>query len=161
MSVYEIAQLNIGVIRGAMDSPVMAVFAANLARINALAECSPGFVWRLQTDEGDATALRPFDDDRTLVNMSVWSDIESLRQYVYSSDHMTIMRRRQEWFEPSQQVSLVLWWVPRGHRPTVEEGIAKLERLRADGPGPGAFGFGRTFPPPSGPEHLNHAQHNL
>jgi hypothetical protein len=78
VSSYELAQLNIGTIKGPMDSPVMAEFAANLERINALAECSPGFVWRLQTEDGDATAIRPFEDESLLVNMSVWRDVESL-----------------------------------------------------------------------------------
>jgi hypothetical protein len=119
MSAYELAQLNVGIIRGPMDSPLMAQFAANLARINALADASPGFVWRLQTEAGDATAIRPFDDENLLLNMSVWRDVESLRRYVYSSAHTEIMRRRREWFERMTQAYLVLWWVPRGHRPPI------------------------------------------
>src|SRR5271167_802999 len=106
MSTHELAQLNIGVIKGAMDSPVMAEFAANLERVNALADSSPGFIWRLQTEDGDATALRPFENDRTLVNMSVWRDIESLSAYVYKSGHVEIMRRRREWFERMDQAFL-------------------------------------------------------
>jgi Domain of unknown function (DUF3291) len=148
MSTYELAQLNIGVIRGPMDSPVMAEFAANLERINALAESSPGFVWRLQTEDGDATALRPFEDDRTLVNMSVWQDIESLSAYVYKSGHVEIMRRRREWFERTDQAFLVLWWVPKGHRPTVAEAIAKLRVLRSVGPVAAAFTFRQPFASP-------------
>jgi hypothetical protein len=148
MSRYELAQLNIGVIKGPMDSPVMAEFAANLERINALAERSPGFVWRLQTEEGDATALRPFENENTLVNMSVWRDLAALNQYVYGSAHVEIMRRRREWFERMKEASLVLWWVPQGHRPTVGEAIAKLELLRAKGPRPEAFTFRAAFPPP-------------
>ena len=123
MSAYELAQLNIGIIKGPMDSPLMAEFAANLARINALAESSPGFVWRLQTDAGDATAIRPFEDESMLVNMSVWRDIESLRQYVYHSAHVSVMRRRREWFERMSEPFVVLWWVPRGHRPGIAEAI--------------------------------------
>jgi hypothetical protein len=141
MSAFELAQLNIGVIKGPMDSPVMAEFAAALERINALADSSPGFVWRLQTEDGDATALRPFENDRTLVNMSVWRDIESLSAYVYKSGHVEIMRRRREWFERMDQASLVLWWVPRGHRPSVSDAIEKLEMLRAKGPTAAAFTF--------------------
>src|SRR6516225_3980939 len=110
MSTYELAQLNIGIIRGPMDSPVMAEFAANLDRVNALAESSPGFVWRLQTADGNATAIRPFEK----VNEAI----------------------------------LVLWWVPRGHRPSVEEAIARLELLRRKGPHPEAFTFRETYPPP-------------
>ena len=148
MSGHELAQLNIGIIRGPMDSPVMAEFAANLERINAVADAAPGFVWRLQTEEGDATAIRPFDDENMLVNMSVWKDMESLRRYVYHSAHVEVMRRRREWFQPMSEACLVLWWVPRGHRPSITEAIARLERLRAHGPGPDAFTFRHPFPQP-------------
>jgi hypothetical protein len=148
MSVYELAQLNIGIIKGPMDSPVMADFAANLQRINALAERSPGFVWRLQTEEGDATAIRPFEDENLLLNMSVWRDVESLNLYVYSSEHVDLMRRRREWFERMDLPFLVLWWVPMGHRPGIPEAIAKLEALRADGATAEAFTFRQAFPPP-------------
>jgi Domain of unknown function (DUF3291) len=148
MSNYELAQLNIGIIRGPMDSPVMADFAVNLERINALAERSPGFVWRLQTEEGNATAIRPFEDENMLVNMSVWRDVESLNLYVYSSAHVEVMRRRREWFERMNEAFLVLWWVPKGHRPSVAEAIAKLEILRREGPTTQAFTFRKAFPPP-------------
>jgi hypothetical protein len=151
MSAYELAQLNIGVIRGPMDSPIMAEFAANLARINALAESSPGFVWRLQTEAGDATALRPFDDPNQLLNMSVWSDADALRRFVYRSAHAAILKRRREWFEPISAAIMVLWWVPRGHRPSIEEAIERLARLRAGGPTAHAFTFRQTFPPPDAP----------
>jgi heme-degrading monooxygenase HmoA len=148
MSAYELAQLNIGVIKGPIDSPVMADFVANLDRINTLAERTPGFVWRLQTEEGNATSIRPYEDERVAVNMSVWRDVESLNKYVYSSEHVQIMRRRREWFEKMDQAFLVLWWVPRGHRPSVEEGKAKLEKLRSKGPTAEAFTFRQAFPPP-------------
>jgi hypothetical protein len=147
-SSYELAQLNIGIVRGPMDSPVMAEFAANLDRINALADRSPGFVWRLQTEEGNATAIRPFPDENLLVNMSVWHDLESLSAFVYRSAHAEILRRRGEWFERMSAGYLVLWWVPAGHRPTIEEAIAKLERLRTQGPTAEAFTFRRAFPAP-------------
>lgn len=145
---HELAQLNIGVIRAPMDSPVMAEFANNLDRINALAEASPGFVWRLQTEDGNATAIRPFEDENLLVNMSVWRDVASLKAYVYESAHVGFMRRRREWFELMKEAYLVLWWVPRGHRPEIAEAIAKLELLKAKGPGPEAFTFAQPFPPP-------------
>lgn len=148
MSACELAQLNIGIIKGPMDSPVMAEFAANLERINALAERSPGFVWRLQTDAGNATAIRPFEDENMLVNMSVWRDVESLNKYVYNSAHVELMRRRREWFERMNEAFLVLWWVPKGHRPSIAEAIAKLELLRAKGPSPEAFTFRQAFAPP-------------
>lgn len=149
MAAHELAQLNIGIIKGAMDSPLMADFATNLDRINAVADASSGFVWRLQTEEGDATAIRPFgDNENMLVNMSVWRDVPSLNTYVYSSAHVELMRRRREWFEPMREAFLVLWWVPGGHRPSVEEAIARLEMLRVKGPTAEAFTFRKAFDPP-------------
>jgi hypothetical protein len=148
VSVYELAQLNIGIIKGPMDSPVMAGFAANLERINALAERSPGFLWRLQSGAGDATAIRPFEQENILVNMSVWRDVESLKKYVYNSAHVEVMRRRREWFERMPEAFLVLWWVPKDHRPNVAEAVAKLELLRLKGPTAEAFTFRQAFPSP-------------
>jgi Domain of unknown function (DUF3291) len=151
MSGYELAQLNIGIIRGPMDSPVMAEFAAALERINALADSAPGFQWRLQTEAGDATAIRPFPDENMLLNMSVWQGLEPLRQFVYRSAHAAFLRRRREWFEHMGEAYLVLWWVPRGHRPGIAEAIARLEALRTSGPSAFAFTFRETFPPPDAP----------
>jgi len=148
MTGYQLAQLNIGVIKGPMDSPVMADFAANLDRINALAESMPGFVWRLQTEAGDATSIRPFENENMLVNMSVLQDIRALNDYVYRSAHVELMRRRKEWFERMDEPFLVLWWVPAGHRPTVAEAMVRLELLRAKGPTPEAFTFRHPFPTP-------------
>jgi hypothetical protein len=150
-SAYELAQLNIGIIKGPMDSPIMAEFAANLARINALAEASPGFVWRLQTEAGDATAIRPFDNPNQLLNMSVWRDADALRRFVYRSAHADILKRRREWFEPISAAIMVLWWVPRGERPSVAEAIARLKLLRTRGPHAEAFTFRNTFPAPDAP----------
>ena len=151
MSAYELAQLNVAIVNAPLDSPVMADFVANLDRVNALAESSPGFVWRLQTEEGDATALRPMGDD-VIVNMSVWRDVESLNKYVYGSAHVEIMRRRKEWFQRMKDAYVVLWWVSKGQRPTVQEAIAKLERLRQAGPTEAAFTFRRAFPAPDAPQ---------
>lgn len=147
MSRYHLAQLNIGIATAPLDSPVMADFMGNLDRINALAESSPGFVWRLKTDEGNATALRPIDD-QTLVNMSVWEDAESLSRFVFKSSHTEFLRRRREWFQRMADAYLVLWWVPIGHRPAIEEALARLALLRANGPTPEAFTFHAAFPPP-------------
>jgi hypothetical protein len=134
-----------------LDSPRMADFVANLDRINALAENSPGFVWRLQTEEGDATAMRPMGDT-TLVNMSIWRDAESLNKYVYQSAHVEIMRRRKEWFERMREAYVVLWWVRKGLRPSISEAIAKLEFLRAHGPTAEAFTFRHAFASPDAPQ---------
>ena len=147
MAAYELAQLNIAVMIEPLDSPRMADFVANLDRINALAEATEGFVWRLQTEEGNATDVRPLGE-HVLVNVSVWRDVASLNRYVYGSAHVEIMRRRREWFERLKESHMVLWWVPRDHRPTIEEAIGRLELLRAKGPGPQAFTFRQAFPPP-------------
>jgi len=140
----ELAQLNIARMIAPLESPLLADFVANLERINTLAESSPGFVWRLQTDEGDATDLRPFGDD-VLVNLSVWRDLESLRGYVYRSAHVEVMRRRKAWFTPMEEAHLVLWWVPGGRRPTVQEALERLSLLRQHGATPDAFTFKEPF----------------
>ena len=147
MAALHLAQLNIAVAKELLTSPGMADFVNNLERINALAESAPGFIWRLQDEGGNATSLRPFDAD-TLVNMSVWRDVQSLKAYVYASAHMDFVRRRQEWFERVREAMVVLWWVPVGHQPTVQEAVLKLEQLRSHGPSEGAFTFGKLFPLP-------------
>lgn len=147
MSGFELAQMNVAVMKAPLESPVMADFVDNLDRINALAEQSPGFIWRLQTDGGNATGLRPLGDD-VIVNMSVWRDLEALAGYVYRSPHVGIMRRRREWFERMQDAHQVLWWVPAGHRPLIEEGVGRLGALRRHGPTGSAFTFRRAFPAP-------------
>jgi hypothetical protein len=140
MASMQLAQLNIARLFAPIDSPELADFVANLDRINALAEESPGFVWRLQTEEGDATSIDYFGND-IIVNMSVWTDIESLKKFVYDSSHIDIMRRRQEWFEKTRERYMVLWWIPEGHIPTLTEAEEKLERLKEDGPTAEAFTF--------------------
>lgn len=147
MSAYELAQLNIAMMKEPLESPTMADFVANLDRINALAEASPGFVWRLQSEEGDATSIRPLGAD-VLINISVWRDVDSLNNYVYRSEHVGFMRRRKEWFDRMREAHMVLWWVPRGHRPTTAEAVAKLELLRTAGPTQDAFTFRHAFPAP-------------
>ncbi len=131
-----------------MDAPETADFANNLDRINALAEAQPGFVWRL-TGEGsnDATDLRPTDHPMLLMNMSVWTDIESLAAFVYRTGHREVMRRRAEWFE-AMDLYMCLWWVPVGHTPTVDEAMARLDDLRRLGPTAEAFTFRHPFPTP-------------
>lgn len=145
---HHLAQLNVVTLREPLESPALADFVANLARIDAIADASPGFVWRLQTEEGNATSLRPLGDD-VLINMSVWKDVASLHAYVYRSEHAAIMRRRTEWTVPIEDPHMVLWWVPAGHRPSVNEGIERLNELRDRGPTPSAFTFKRGFPPPA------------
>jgi hypothetical protein len=144
----QLAQLNVARMLDAIDSPVMAEFVAQLDAINALAEGSPGFVWRLKTEDGDATAIRPYDDERVIVNLTVWESVEALREYVYRGGHVEVMRRRREWFARMTEAFVVLWWVPAGHVPTVAEAVARLDALRRDGPTPAAFTFRAPFAPP-------------
>ncbi|MEM7767786.1 MAG: DUF3291 domain-containing protein [Pseudomonadota bacterium] len=142
-----LAQLNIGEILYPMDDPRMAGFAGRLAAINALAERSEGFVWRLE-DEGEldgATDLRLPGASDTLVNMSVWTGVEALYRYVYLTAHAKVMKDRKQWFVPLKQRHLVLWWVAAGHVPTLEEAADRLVRLEANGPAPAAFDFAIPF----------------
>lgn len=147
MSKFELAQLNIAQLKAPLESPLLADFVANLDRINAIAEASEGFRWRLMTDDGNATSLRPFGDD-VIVNMSVWRNLEALRSYVYHSAHVEIMKRRREWFARVSEAYVVLWWVAVGHRPSIAEAAGRLETLRRCGPSPAAFTFGTAFPAP-------------
>jgi hypothetical protein len=144
---HHLAQLNVGVATAPLDSAIMADFMNNLDRINALAESAPGFVWRLAGDNNNATALRPIDD-RTMVNMSVWTDAQSLSAFVFRTAHVEFMRRRREWFERMAEAYLVLWWVPAGHIPTTDEAVTRLAHLREHGATPYAFNFRSVFPPP-------------
>jgi hypothetical protein len=142
-----IAQVNIARMHAPLDDPVMAGFVARLAEINALADRSPGFVWRLQTEEGDATYLRPYDDDRILFNLSVWETIDHLKEYVYKTAHGEVMRRRRQWFEKFDRMYMSLWWVEAGHMPSVAEAKQRLQHLQEHGETPHAFTFRQTFPP--------------
>ena len=148
---FELAQVNIGRARGETTEPVMAEFVARLAEINALAERSPGFVWRLQTEDGDATAVRPYADTRILINLSVWSDLTALRHFVFRTEHAAVMRRRREWFERFDRVYVALWWVPAGHRPSVVEAVARVAHLEQHGSTGFAFGFATPFLPDGQP----------
>lgn len=148
---FELAQLNIARPRAALDDPLMAEFMANLERINALAETSPGYVWRLQDDSGNATAIAsPFGED-VIVNLTVWSSVEHLRLFTYKTQHAGFVRRRKEWFGELDGPHLVLWWVPAGHRPGLDEAKARLELLAAHGPTSRAFIFSRAFDPVGAP----------
>lgn len=150
---FHLAQVNIGRFRAPIDSPIMEGFRKALEPTNALADESSGFVWRLQTEEGDATAIRPYpDDDLMAINMSVWESLESLQRYVYRSAHAQTLRDRKQWFEEIEGPILALWWVPAGHVPTVEEARERLRHLKENGPTPHAFTFRTPFPAPDAPE---------
>lgn len=145
---FHLAQVNIALPLEPLDSPLLAEFMASLDPVNAVADGAPGFVWRLQTESGNATELSGFDDERLIVNMSVWESLEALRAFVYSNRaHLDVMRRRREWFD-RLRLHLVLWWVPAGHLPTVVEAEERMALLDALGPSPEAFTFREHYPPP-------------
>ena len=147
-SKYHLAQYNIARLLAPLDSPQLADFVANLDRINRVGDGSPGFVWRHQTAEGNSTAVRVRGDPMIIINFSVWEDADYLFEYTYRSDHAEVFRRRREWFDPHEGYYLVLWWVPAGHEPAVEEAEAKLDYLCEHGPTPEAFTLKERFPPP-------------
>ena len=147
MAQWHLAQLNVALMNEPLESPGMADFVASLDRINALAESSPGFVWRLQDEDGDATSFRPLGDN-LLMNLSVWQDVASLHTYAFRTAHADIMRRRREWFGRMREAHAVLWWVPAGHEPTLAEAVERLTHLRTHGASPHAFTFRDAHPPP-------------
>ena len=149
MTRFHLAQANIGRIRAPLEDPIMEGFRSQLDPINALADRSPGFVWRLQTEDGNAMAIRPFADERMAINTSVWESLEALQQFIYRSTHVGPLRDRKQWFEPIEGPILVLWWIPSGHVPTVAEALDRLEHLK-HGASPDAFTFGTPFRPPDG-----------
>lgn len=141
-----LAQLNISrIIPETMEDPIMSDFVAQLGTINNLGENSKGFVWRLKDDEGNATNLRPFDDDRIIVNMTVWESIEDLMNFAYKSAHAVVMRDRGKWFEKFGKPSTVLWYIEEGHIPTTQEARERLEYLQENGPSEFAFDFKNRF----------------
>jgi len=145
--VPHIVQANIAQMRAPLDDPMMAGFDERLEPLNALADESPGFVWRLQTEEGDATEIDVFGDELVLFNMSVWESIDALESYVYNSNHVNAVQKRAEWFERPTKSPFVLWWIEAGEIPTIEEGKARLEKLWSDGPTADAFTFRHRFDP--------------
>jgi hypothetical protein len=150
---FHVAQVNIALPREPLESPLLAEFVDNLEPVNALADSSPGFVWRLQTEDGDATSIRAFGDDSLLINMSVWESVEALWSFVYDGRHLAVMRRRREWFDRIE-MHMCLWWVPVGHLPGLEEAEDRLGHLQAHGPSSRAFTFKRRFGQPSAPREL-------
>jgi len=145
---HHLAQINIGRIVAPVDDPKIAGFMAQLDEVNALAEAVPGFVWRLQTSSGNATDVPYNDDPFVLVNMSVWESVETLRDYVYRSRHVEVLRDRAQWFQKMEKPHYCLWWVPAGHIPTVAEGRERLEHYQEHGPTPVSFWFSEQYDAP-------------
>ena len=151
---YHLAQINIAKMKAPLDDPIMAEFANALDEVNRVAEQSPGFVWRLQTDSGNATEFRAYTDPKILVNISVWQSVEQLKAYVYKSLHGDFFVRRRKWFAKYQGEHFAMWWIRAGHLPTIEEGKAKLEYLELHGDTSECFTFAEPYSPPVDKKHL-------
>jgi hypothetical protein len=145
MSRFHLAQINVARALAPLDDPQLAGFVARLDDINALADASPGFVWRLQSDSGNATDIKVSEDPNIIVNMSVWEGLDSLFAYVYRSDHLQVMSQRRQWFEKPAGAFMALWWLPAGTLPSVEEGIERIALLERSGATPEAFTFKQPF----------------
>jgi uncharacterized protein DUF3291 len=147
------AQFNVARLLHPLDHPATAEFVANLDQVNAVAEAAPGFVWRLKDDDTGLSSsyVRAYEDPLVIINFSVWESPEQLQDFVYRSDHTAFLRRRREWFEKMDEAYVVCWWVPAGHIPTVEDAVARLERLRTEGPSDEAFTLRELRPAPSAP----------
>jgi len=150
---FQLAQVNFSRLVAPLDTPVLADFVAALDPVNAAADQAPGFVWRLQTEDGNATAIQAFDWDAAgsagiIVNLSVWTDVEQLAAFVFGPMHRQVLRRRREWFQRVRDAQLACWWVPAGYRPTTGEAEDRIRHLRAHGPTPYAFTLRDSYPPP-------------
>ena len=148
---FHVAQVNIVIPREPIDSPALAGFVALLEPVDALADAAPGFVWRLQDEGGDATAINAFDDDRILVNMSVWETVEALWNFTYSGEHLTVMRRRREWMIRPKSTYMAPLVDPRRPPPDHRRGRGPRRPATERGPSPEAFTFKQRFPAPAEP----------
>ncbi len=149
MSKYHLAEINIAKMKGVtINDPIMKEFVDNLDLVNTLAENSEGFVWRLKDDSYNATNLNPYDDEKIIVNVSVWENIETLENYMYKTFHSEFLRRRKEWFQKFGKAATAMWWIPKGHIPTLEEAVEKLDYLQKNGPSELVFDFKNKFSVP-------------
>ena len=146
---YHLSQINIARLVAPLDDPKIAEFVSQLEPVNALADKAPGFVWRLQSESGNATDIAYNDDPFVIVNMSVWESVETLREFAYKTNHMTVFRDRAKWFERAAKPGYCLWWIPLGHIPTVAEGRERLEHYQLHGATRHSFWFSEQFPQPT------------
>jgi hypothetical protein len=143
---YHLSQVNIARLKAPLDSPLLKDFVDSLDPVNADADAADGFVWRLQSEAGDATDIAVFGDSWLIINMSVWRDADALTAFMYQGRHREMLARRREWFERVAEAMVALWWVPAGHRPTVAEAESRLLHLRTHGPTPYAFTLRTSYP---------------
>ena len=142
---YQLAQVNVARMNADLADPSMSGFVQRLDEINALADGSKGFVWRFKTEQGDATYLRPFEDQKILFNMSAWETLEALKDYVYVSKHIELLKSKANWFAKMNDPHLVLWWVRKDHLPSVDEALEKLRLIKVRGPSAEAFTFAKPY----------------
>lgn len=143
---YELAQVNVARLKFPLDSPELKEFVDALDPVNAVADAADGFVWRLQSEAGNATDIPVLGDEWLIVNMSVWRDTNALTAFMYRGQHRELLARRRAWFEHLEEAAAVLWWVPAGHRPSVAEAEERLLHLRAHDATPYAFTLRTSFP---------------
>jgi hypothetical protein len=149
MNNYQIAEINIARMKGVnINDPIMKEFVDNLDSVNALAENSVGFVWRLKDDTNNATNLNPYNDEQVIINVSVWESIETLETYVYKTVHTDFLKRRREWFQAFGKVYTAIWWIPKGHFPTIQEAVDRLDYLQKNGATEYVFDFRKKYSPP-------------
>lgn len=149
MSTYQLAEINIARMKGVnINDPIMKEFVENLDKVNAIAESSEGFVWRLKDDNNTATALNPYHDEQVIINVSVWESIETLEHFMYKTFHSDFLKRRKEWFQTFGKAYTAMWWIPKGHFPTMQEAVDKLDFLQKNGASPVVFDFRKKFFPP-------------
>jgi hypothetical protein len=144
---FQLAEINIAKAKGPMDAEVMKVFSDNLEPINQIAESSPGFVWRLKDDSGNATGIQPYDDPDMIINLSVWESIETLKAFMFKTHHIDFLKRKKEWFNDMSEANYALWWVPLGHQPDIEEAKSRLLHLQKNGESKQAFSFKKIYEP--------------
>jgi Domain of unknown function (DUF3291) len=148
---FDLAQVNVSRLLAPLDSPLLTEFMAALDEVNAAGDAAAGALWRLQAEDGNATSVRAFgwdvrDSHGVIVNLTTWTSVQALADFVFSGEHLRVMRRRRAWFERAVEPMTALWWVPAGHRPSTDEAEDRVRRLRRDGPSSGAFTFRTPFP---------------
>lgn len=149
MTQYQIAEINIARMKGVnIDDPIMKEFVDNLEKVNAVAESSEGFVWRLKDESNNATSINPYNDEQVIINISVWESIETLEKFIYKTFHTEFLRRRKEWFQTFGKAYTAMWWLPAGQYPTMEDAVAKLGELQKNGASTSVFDFKNKFAAP-------------
>lgn len=149
MNHYQIAEINIARMKGVdINDPMMKEFVDNLDSVNAIAEKTAGFIWRLKDDNNNATSLNPYNDEQIIINVSVWETIESLQEFMYKTFHNEFLKRRKEWFHSFGKAHTAMWWITAGEYPSMQEAVNKLDELQKNGPSQSVFDLKHLFQAP-------------